>query len=134
MLMIDCVEFGFLDKIDDVGGLNRDSAAGCEKVFQPFYKVMDHGNMRENVSAEQHVGAAVPSLDEMGCFLVEKVVNGIDSSVNRDLRDVPGRLHAKDPHSQLLEMLEHCAVIARDLYYEGVAWSRPNRSRKLVAR
>jgi len=99
-----------------MGKLHGDDSGGCKQDFHAGDKIVDVRDVRQNVVAQQQVGANL-SFDHVGCggFSEKLRAGGNSMLLDGNFGDVFGRLDAQHVDAPFLEILQEIAVVAGDL-------------------
>src|SRR5262249_16963020 len=117
VLVIDGVELILVHQLEQMRKLHRDDAARSQQTAHPGDEIVDVGNVREDVVAEQKVRLAVVRGDRDRTLDAEEPNDGRYAFGDGDLRHVRRRLNAEARYRRLDEVLEQVAIVARDLHH-----------------
>jgi len=128
VLVVDRVPLVLVDQPHQVRELHRDHAAGLQQRPHAGDEVVQVGDVREHVVAEQQVGRRVPGHGARGLD-AEELDQRCDPLLLGHLRDVRGRLDAEHRDLALVEELQQVAVVGGDLDDAAV---RASASRSVI--
>ncbi len=121
VLVVDRVELGLLDQVQQMGELHRQDAAGSQQHLQARHEIVQRRHVREHVVADDEVGRAALGDEFPGRLLAEEADHGRDSLRLRGGGHVRGRLHPEHRHAALDEPLQQVSVVRRDLDHARAA-------------
>src|ERR1700694_120811 len=119
MLVIDRIEFGALDKTQQMRKFQRERAAWFEKFAQPCDEVVQCGNVRQDVVGYDEVGLAVDRLQPLGRTLTEKSDLGAHAAAHRCRRHIGSRLDAEHRYGAARKTLQQMAVVAAHFCHQA---------------
>ena len=99
----------------DVRELERHDTVRLQQQHHSGDKVIEVGNLREDIVADDEVGIVSLRDQLAGQAFTEKVDARRDTAINGDLGDIRGRLDAEHRHAERKKVLQEIAVVARKL-------------------
>src|SRR6185503_16379025 len=117
MLVVNRVELIALDQPEQMRKLHRDHTASVEQLLHSRHKVIQRGNMRQHVVADQQVGFAMLSGDFLCCPFPEELHQRRDTFGLGYLGDVRGGLDTENRDLSAYKMLQQITVVAGYLHH-----------------
>jgi hypothetical protein len=119
VLVVDRVELVALYEAHQVRELQGEDAAGREQGLHPGHEVVEIGDVREHVVADQQIGRSALRDHLAGSFAPEEGHQGVDALLLRGPRAVRRRIDPEHRDPLLEEELEEVAVVAGDLRHQA---------------
>ncbi len=121
MLVVDGVELIVLHQFQQMRKLHGDDAALAQKKLHAGDEVVQIGDMRQHVIAEQQVRLAKFG-NQLACGLgPEELHNRRYAILDRDLGHIGGGFDAQNGHALRDKMLQQVTVVAGDLHHAAVS-------------
>ena len=118
--MVDRVELAVVDQVLDVRVLDRRDAVVGEQDAQPLDERVQRRRVRHHVVGDDHVGLLALVAQAARHVGVEELLQRRHAGRDRGRGLRRARVDAQGGHAVLDEVLEHVAVVGRDLDHEAV--------------
>src|ERR1700722_773498 len=112
VLVVDRVELIVFNQTKQVRKLERQNAFRLQQDLQPFHKVVEVRHLRQDVVAENEVGATVSRREFFRQVCAEEAYERRNSFFDRRLGDVGGRLNSEYGNVLAHEVLQQVAIVA----------------------
>ena len=120
MLVVDRVELPLLHQSQEVREFHGQNPVRGQQNFHARDEVVQIRDMGEDVVAGQEIRPDAFRHQLPGIGLAEELHSGGDALLLRRRGDVGRRLDTEDRDPRFFEILEKVAVVARQLYHQGV--------------
>ena len=118
--MINGVELVVLDELHQVRDLHRDRAVRRQQLFHSGHKVVEIGDVSQNVVADQEIGGPAPASEVHGDGSAEELDVRGDATGFGNLRHVGGRLDSQYVEAASHKVLEQVSVVRRNFHNPAV--------------
>jgi hypothetical protein len=116
VLVVDRVELVLFHEAREVRELHRDDAVGLQQLLDPGHEVVEVGHLGQHVVPDHEIGADAVTHELVRELDGEELGEGLDPALDRVLGDVLGGLDPQHRYTELGEVLQEIAVVARELH------------------